>query len=770
MRAVSARAWLTLWTVALCFAVYGSGCGPSTTTPSHPDAPEPVAVPADVAEAFKAVQAFRYEPYAGVQRGAAGTEEARAGNSADQALALAARLTQLGHTARIAAGTLDDAALSKLLATLTPEGFEPPDLGDAARPRYVALEDERITSAARLHHWVEVEHDGDWIALDPSYRTAVTGQQLTEPTERPAPDAIAHQRVTLVLKQEAGGKTQELGRFEGNTAALRSRRISLEMRGTPRMKDPPAGSAPAPKPSGGLLGGGLGGALTGGRKPAPKPKPEGAPARPGEIDSITYTHQLVVDGKPVAMKGATFKRGGIDRQWLEITITVPGQAPHVVDQPLYDRVGSEEPPLFRRVELAVVTGPLREDQLEAASNAHRAALARAPDDHAAVSAASKKSDDKPNVKAARKSEASAGVTGFLTALRMAHASDLLTASLGRRGAVTPVYALPRVLAVHTASARKKASMSTTTSLDLRLDRVLAVPHAGAPAKVAALFYGARGMAESELEGEVLSATLGGRPVVTTARLMREANRTKVPTQVVTSENTEALKSISGLAPNDRQRIERAVAAGHDVIIPKRAVPMNGKRRLGWWEVSSSTGEMIGVMEGGLHQATMDYGVKLNAIGLNPAMGYVFGSLAGALAVHTLAAAELLKNHRITEEAKKRMKKQIFTYACAVCPGINLSITVDATYKSDCFGFRQSAKWYSSKKNKWYTAGWGGRLGIDFCKGYAKGMKCSVGLLLDGIEKTYAVEVDDDNTGFNGHWEHPLNCEERAGNTNVDHDL
>lgn len=60
-----------------------------------------------------------YEPYPGILRGALGTLEARAGNSADKALLLAALLDASLIPVRFARGSLDDTAAAQLTASLT---------------------------------------------------------------------------------------------------------------------------------------------------------------------------------------------------------------------------------------------------------------------------------------------------------------------------------------------------------------------------------------------------------------------------------------------------------------------------------------------------------------------------------------------------------------------------------------------------------------------------------------------------------------------------
>jgi hypothetical protein len=67
---------------------------------------------------FRFVQdEIRYEPYAGILRGATGTLLAHAGNSVDQAILLASLLRQSGLPVRYLTGSLDSAAVEALMAS-----------------------------------------------------------------------------------------------------------------------------------------------------------------------------------------------------------------------------------------------------------------------------------------------------------------------------------------------------------------------------------------------------------------------------------------------------------------------------------------------------------------------------------------------------------------------------------------------------------------------------------------------------------------------------
>ena len=79
----------------------------------------------DMERIFRFVsEQIRYEPYAGVLRGAEGTLMARAGNSADQAVLLAALLRASGIGSRFAQGAIDGEIGAAVLASAVSDAGE----------------------------------------------------------------------------------------------------------------------------------------------------------------------------------------------------------------------------------------------------------------------------------------------------------------------------------------------------------------------------------------------------------------------------------------------------------------------------------------------------------------------------------------------------------------------------------------------------------------------------------------------------------------------
>ena len=120
------RLFLQLAASGLVVVASGVGHGVAraqSPSPGSPGAPDPVADLAtalgnDPERIFRFVQdEVRYEPYAGMLRGAAGTLLARAGNSVDQAVLLASLLQQGGVPVRFVTGALDRIAVDALMAS-----------------------------------------------------------------------------------------------------------------------------------------------------------------------------------------------------------------------------------------------------------------------------------------------------------------------------------------------------------------------------------------------------------------------------------------------------------------------------------------------------------------------------------------------------------------------------------------------------------------------------------------------------------------------------
>lgn len=184
--------------------------------------------------------ATAFDPYAGVLRGAEGTLAARAGNSWDRALLLAALLSKTGVTTRMAFTTLEPSTAAGLIerarlrpARTSPQVVSAGLLSDIAGPvgararrdeaalrlalgdRVASLGMDEVQQARRdvlSHAWVQYLKDGAWVDLDPTRPDAKPGDVLAPAaaTAAAVPNDRYHVVVIRVVAQAlVDGKLQE---------------------------------------------------------------------------------------------------------------------------------------------------------------------------------------------------------------------------------------------------------------------------------------------------------------------------------------------------------------------------------------------------------------------------------------------------------------------------------------------------------------------------------------------------------------------------------
>ncbi len=131
----------------------------------------------------------------------------------------------------------------------------------------------------------------------------------------------------------------------------------------------------------------------------------------------------------------------------------------------------------------------------------------------------------------------------------ASTSDDQTEKAGAALSVASWYAVPRVIITSFGGSEKE----TETTIDLRQDRVESVALPGQAWGMSQTFQYGRGVMESILEGKLL-ALLTGKPALTTAFMMEEAARKKVPIRMFSSLEADQVKAL-GAPPFVRGFIE-----------------------------------------------------------------------------------------------------------------------------------------------------------------------------------------------------------------------
>jgi len=678
-------------------------------------------------QAFETVaRQVRFEPYVGIQRGARGTARAQAGNALDQALLLTEILRATGHEVRLVHGSLSPENTAALLRGLYPPRV-PSRVFEAAYLPYDATADTELLALVRDHYWVEVNQGTTWLPLDPSFPRAKIGEAYGTAIDRfTDPPADLYQRIELAWKIDTPDRAaQQVARWSGTTAGLGLQPISLVVDAIPGSQGPPP---PATTSAGGMFGGALAGAAT--------PKPAGEqPAANQAVSAIRYARSVETDGRQPATSNVSFlNRPGslVRREYLEIKLTGPGGLSRTTERTLYEAEGDPRSvrAAHRRYTLLVVPGPVPQSYRDAEIGRWRGTL-KLDEWRTEMVGLSQQagsvSGSKAAVQKAAAIDAIAGkAAGYLMTLEFAAHSDTLTDQIAYPNQIAVVRPLPRVLiAGSETSVDDSGHVASSVTLDLRLDEVQAYPYPGFPSRATALFLAARGMQESVLEGQMV-ARWTGHEAVSTAALMAEARRKRVRLLAITPDNRDALAEARGVSPRVRAEIEEAVTAGHNVIVPEDAVALAGRPRWGWWDVNRASGAIIGVMEGGQHQAMAEYSMSSQGIGINDENARFLGCIVGANTTMFLVCGKLLETGTVTPELIAAVEAYLENGACnTMCPAEASATASVSASVGDCYTidkFREGLK-----------PAIGASASLDFCSKYNEGFKCAGGLILAGLK-------------------------------------
>lgn len=684
-------------------------------------------------QAFEEVATrVRYEPYAGVLRGARGTAMAAGGNAMDKSLLLAAILRANGHDVRFVRGRLGDRNLSVILRGLYPPRVPAIQLAADWSP-YEPAVDSALLAIARDHVWLELNQGSNWLPLDPSFPRATIGEAYAD-AGRPFTELsdADFQRIDVRVKTDTAGTIEDLGGFDGKVAELALQPIALVISEIPVREAAP----PKEKPEA-QIGGQFDDSLGGG-SPPPETR-SGTPAERPLVD-VRVTRELVVGTSSQALRPtistARDHTTHLRREWLEFTLTGPGGLHRTFERVIQadGRLGqsTDIAARHRRLGIVILSGPVSQELV--AQQVARVGAALKLDDvrHGVTEVQTKASakDPAPALLAARELEAGVGIAAsFLLPLEFAADSDAFTDQIAYPNKVAVVRGLPRILISTFETMRSEAGASTEMSLDLRLDDVQAYPYPGYPAGAARVFQTARGLQESVLEGQALERRAGQKAAVTTAALMREAATRRVELLAVTPATSSELGRAKGLPPPVRALIEDGLREGRHVVVPASAITIGNRERWGWWAIDPSSGAVTGVMDTGQNQAVTEYSLSTEAVGLNDEMGFYLGCIVGATTIKLFVVAKLLEYGEVTQEMIEEVKAFIENGSCnSMCPPkFEAGVFAEANMAGDCLK-------KSSVPSLEEPIGVGGGLKapLQFCDRYNDGFRCAGGFILEGL--------------------------------------
>ncbi|MDH5500536.1 MAG: hypothetical protein OEY72_05465, partial [Gammaproteobacteria bacterium] len=395
---------------------------------------------------------------------------------------------------------------------------------------------------------------------------------------------------------------------------------------------------------------------------------------------------------------------------------------------------------FRRYSLVVMPGPLD----PGAVTSYLSKTGKSVDLGAAQSkiAASQSSNAAKTIEDIAALDDQVGsLSGHWLGLALGAEISELTERIAFSNAVTYAQSLPRIVIVSLETEPGNPA-AYRSALDLRLDEVDAWPYPGQATRAAQHFQSARGLQNSMLEARFLERVLGLGESANTMNLVARAEGGQSGMLFFSPGQEADLNQIEGLSAYARRLIEQSLKAGREVVLSAQPVELAGRFRFGWWEHDPSTGRVVGVMDDGLHQATVGYSINTTKIGMNDDTGLVIGAIVGATTTEILIAAKILETGSMTPALVADIEKRIKSLLCMSCPEASSKGTIGATASTSC--------WKLEAK---LDAGVGVKT-TSFCEKYSAGFSCASSMILNGYKKAALTP----KVEFKADWESKMPCE------------
>jgi len=659
-------------------------------------------------QAFKLVRdAIRTEPSRFPLKTPEGVRRGRSGNSLEKSLLLAQLLRDQGCVVEIAEGELDEARARELLERIFPPAAE------FSRKSYdrgvrtsAPAEDPRLVAAVRRHFWVRMKSEDGWMDLAPAFPGAEAGNAfaLPEKTYDPSDAALKTEAaLSLEVRTERSPSGRNVLSWEGMLEQVADQPLSLSIvarferaggKGEEEGEEEEAGI-------GGLFGG-----LSG--KSAGKKK--------GKTEKIPAYHAVLNLGEEVLV-GEKFllEEGAVTRIALRLKFESSGATVSECERVLFERSERRrEPPLFQRHAILIsanrIPAEVWQGRLEEISDKSLLSDVKSRVEDIKKTLKSKKLTPEVLKNSLQLEERLGPGLGHLINMIFASTSDDLTEREGAALSVFSYFPVPRVLITSFTGERE----SSEVTIDLRQDRVEAVPLPGQALAMKQNFLYGRGVMESILEGKLLEL-LTGKPCLTTAALMREAGQKKIPLRSYSRLEKERLERI-GLPRSVAEKVFSTLDSGRVVILPEKAVEWQGQDRWAWWDVDPATMETIGVLDTGLHQAVAEYTILETEGPLETEAGYVIGAMVGAVDTYWVLSAMVLKHGELNKAALEEAKAYLEEINAVMCPGLEVKISLPLE-PSECFDILEDLLGLDNYREA------GVELSQGWCGNFAAGFAC-----------------------------------------------
>ncbi len=658
----------------------------------------------DWRQAYKLVRdTVRTEPSRFPLKTPEGVRYSQSGNSLEKALFLAQLLQDNGYAVQIAEGELDEATAMELLGRI----FLPASRFSSEKAVRISApaEDPNLISAVKRHFWVRMKTEEGWVDLDPCFPGAEPGKAFARLRNTFDPsDGALKTRVWLTLDIRAGNSQAEgtVLSWEGMLEEIANRPLSLSLIAQFQAAE---AEKEEEEEEGGVAG--LFGALSG----------KGTEKKKSKTEKIMTYNATLMAGKEVLANEKFWpdKKGEMTRVALKIKFEGLGEVVSACERILFERTErKKEPPLFQRHAILIsghrIPAEVWQGQLEAISDKALLSDVKSRVQDIKDALKSKKFSAKTMQKSLELEERLGPGLAHLMNMIFASTSDDLTETEGAALSVFSYFPVPRIIITSFTGERE----SSEVTIDLRQDRVEAIPLPGQALAMKQTFLYGRGVMESILEGKLLEL-LTGKPSLTTAALMREAERKKIPLRSYSKLEKENIKRI-GLPEHVAEKVFSTLDAGRVVILPERAIEWQGQDRWGWWDIDPFTMETIGVLDTGLNQAVLEKTILETEGPLETEAGYVIGAMVGAIDTYWVLSAMVLKYGELNKAALEEAKAYLEEINAVMCPGLEAKISLPLE-PSECFDILEDIL----DMGNYREAGF--ELSQGWCGNFATGFAC-----------------------------------------------
>jgi len=649
-----------------------------------------------------------FEPSAHLLKSPQGVLWGRSGSAIEQAFLLADIMRGMNQDIRMVSGRLATAEAAFLIRSIF---LEKKDFSyDKDIPLSLPFEDEKLIAEVKRHFWVQINQNGEWVDLDPCFSDAEPGKSYTEAEKifaRLSDEMFPKMMISLSV--EKGGTREDILMLEQKLQDMVNQPVTLSISTSfEESEEEESGGGNVQSPFGGLSEGASG-----------KKAKKGLVAiyqadlkiKDGMETSGEFKEKFP-DPKKKAPEGEA-----VSRVWLTFRLTFDLKPLLETERILFEKHQEEDEfPLFQRHSI-LITGnsiPLEswEDDLRDITDDRLLKQVKSKVDEIKANIKSKKDINALLKDSLSLAEKLGRDLGHLINMIFAYTSDSITSDAGDALSVYSYYSVPRIII----NSVEGDGENVTTVLDLRQDRIEALPYPGQALGMTETFLYGRGIFESVLEGKVLELFLGKR-ALTTAYIMQEAAKKNIPVRFFSEQEKDELERL-GMPEPVWSRALKAIATGSVLVVPERSIRFDERDRWGWWQVDPQTQEVIGVLDTGLHQAMIQRTVLDTKGMLNSKMGFAIGAITGAVDTQWMLATMVLKYGELNKAALQEIKTYMKQIKAYMCPEFekSASVTVGSVTVidiEDCY----------KKEFSWKYEG-GVKIEMGWCQAFAKGFGCA----------------------------------------------